>query len=138
MEGEEEEYLKYEFFYIFSPENVYVYVDDFHLIVLLFLLKFSDDTKNAGRIKSRQDADRFQRDIDGLCKWANNWAMEFNTEKCKIMHIGRKNPRYKYYMNGVELSVTEEERDRKCGWRALFSRHSNAPKQLKMQTECWE
>ena len=37
--------------------------------------------------------------------------MEFNAEKCKIMHIGRNNPRNKYYMNGVELSVTEEERD---------------------------
>ena len=37
--------------------------------------------------------------------------MEFNQDKCKIMHIGRNNPRNKYYMNGVELSVTEEERD---------------------------
>ena len=37
--------------------------------------------------------------------------MEFNAEKCKIMHIGRNNPRNKYYMNGVELSVTEVERD---------------------------
>ena len=27
------------------------------------------------------------------------------------MHVGRNNPRNKYYMNGVELSVTEEERD---------------------------
>ena len=27
------------------------------------------------------------------------------------MHIGRNNPRNKYYMNGVELSVTEEEKD---------------------------
>ena len=42
---------------------------------------------------------------------AADWAMEFSREKCKIMHVGRNNPRNKYYMNGVELSVTEEERD---------------------------
>ncbi len=31
--------------------------------------------------------------------------------KCKIMHIGRSNPYYKYCMNGVVLSAIEEEKD---------------------------
>ena len=89
-----------------------VYIDDIDLIVLLsFLIKFADDTKMAKLIKSMLDSTQFQADIDRLCKWAADWAMEFNAEKCKIMHIGRNNPRNKYYMNGVELSVTEEERD---------------------------
>ena len=89
-----------------------VYVDDIDLIVLFsFLLKFADDTKMAKLIKSIIDSIQFQADIDNLCKWAADWAMEFNLDKCKIMHIGRNNPRNKYYMNGVELSVTEEERD---------------------------
>ena len=62
-------------------------------------------------IQSLIDAVRFQEDIDNLCKWAKDWAIEFNEDKCKIMHIGRNKPRHKYFMNGVELSVTEEERD---------------------------
>ena len=37
--------------------------------------------------------------------------MQFNQDKCKVMHVGRSNPRYAYFMNDVELSVTEEERD---------------------------
>ena len=89
-----------------------VYVDDIDLIVLFcFLLKFADDSKMAKLIKSLLDSTQFQADIDNLCKWAADWVMEFNTEKCKIMHLGRNNPRNKYFMNGVELSVTEEERD---------------------------
>ena len=89
-----------------------VYVDDIDLVVLLsFLLKFADDTKMAKLIQSLFDAMKFQEDIDNLCKWARDWAMEFNVDKCKIMHLGRKNPRHKYFMNGAELSVTEEERD---------------------------
>ena len=89
-----------------------VYIDDIDLIVLLsFLIKFADDTKMAKLIKSMLDSIQFQADIDRLCKWVADWAMEFNAEKCKIMHIGRNNPRNKYYMNGVELSVTEVERD---------------------------
>ena len=37
--------------------------------------------------------------------------MEFNVKKCKVMHIGSRNPRYKYDMGSEELLVTEEERD---------------------------
>ena len=89
-----------------------VYIDDIDLIILIaFLRKFADDTKLAMLIKSRQDADRFQEEINNLYKWAQDWAMEFNIEKCKVMHVGRSNPGYKYNMNGVELGVTEEERD---------------------------
>jgi hypothetical protein len=37
--------------------------------------------------------------------------MEFNIPKCKLMHVGRRNPEYKYSTNGQELSVVEEEKD---------------------------
>jgi ribonucleases P/MRP protein subunit RPP40 len=37
--------------------------------------------------------------------------MEFNVAKCKIMHLGRNNPEYKYYMNGTELKTVQEETD---------------------------
>ena len=88
-----------------------IFIDDIDLMVLAFLRKFADDTKLAQPIKSLEDAERFQRDIDNLCKWAHEWAMEFNTDKCKVMHVGRNNPRHKYQMDGVELGVTDEERD---------------------------
>ena len=37
--------------------------------------------------------------------------MEFNVDKCKIMHLGRLNPGHSYTMDGVELTVTTEEKD---------------------------
>ena len=37
--------------------------------------------------------------------------MTFNTEKCKVLHVGRGNPKYTYKMNGVELEETVKERD---------------------------
>ena len=37
--------------------------------------------------------------------------MCFNTDKCKVMHIGRNNQRYEYSMGGVILSEVEEEKD---------------------------
>jgi hypothetical protein len=37
--------------------------------------------------------------------------MRFNEQKCKIMHVGRNNPQYEYFMNGTKLTVVEEEKD---------------------------
>ncbi len=44
-------------------------------------------------------------------RWAELWGMEFNVKKCKVMHVGLNNQRYKYTMGGEHLEVTEEERD---------------------------
>ena len=37
--------------------------------------------------------------------------MEFNVDKCKIMHLGKTNPRHTYTMGGVDLETTSGERD---------------------------
>ena len=37
--------------------------------------------------------------------------MEFNVDKCKIMHLGRLNPGHKYTMGNAELTETTEEKD---------------------------
>ncbi len=48
---------------------------------------------------------------DNLVKWAEDWGMQFNAEKCKVMHVGRSNQRFQYNMGGVVLGETEEEKD---------------------------
>jgi hypothetical protein len=39
------------------------------------------------------------------------WGMQYNVEKCKIMHVGRTNPNYDYTMHGKTLKVVSEETD---------------------------
>ena len=42
---------------------------------------------------------------------AIKWKMEFNVDKCKIMHLGKHNPRHVYTMGGTDLTETTEEKD---------------------------
>jgi hypothetical protein len=43
--------------------------------------------------------------------WAQEWGMQFNTKKCKVMHFGRNNAEMDYMMGGQVLEKTSEERD---------------------------
>ncbi len=38
-----------------------------------------------------------QDDINKIDLWSETWQLGLNFEKCKIMHIGAKNPQYKYH-----------------------------------------
>jgi hypothetical protein len=59
-------------------------------------------------IRTRKDAEEMQEALNNLYEWAEIWGMQFNIDKCKIMHIGRNNPGYEYYMNGTKLKVVEQ------------------------------
>ena len=43
--------------------------------------------------------------------WAKTWSMQFNVAKCKVMHIGRHNPRHQYTMDGEPLQSVSVEKD---------------------------
>ena len=52
-----------------------------------------------------------QNDIDRLLKWSDEWLLGFNSSKCKVMHVGGKNPCYQYTMNGNVIETVHEEKD---------------------------
>ena len=99
---------------VLGPCLFTMFIDDIDLCVELIrciILKFADDTKVGKCITSLDDAQAFQRIIDNLWDWSNKWGMSFNVEKCKIMHIGIKNPQMPYFMDGKLLEAISEEKD---------------------------
>ena len=48
-------------------------------------------------------------------EWSDRWLLRFNSDKCKILHIGDNNPKYDYVMNEngelVNLKSTDCEKD---------------------------
>ena len=73
--------------------------------------KFADDTKAAKVIESEDDCRRMQEIIDSLAAWAQKWGMAFNVKKCKVLHVGRSNPKFTYFMNGEEVEAVKDEKD---------------------------
>ena len=75
------------------------------------LRKFADDTKVGNRVVTPEERMKLQECLDKLTNWADLWCMSFNTDKCKVLHVGRNNPRIDYTMKGKVLSETVKERD---------------------------
>ena len=58
------------------------------------------------------DHDRhiLQTCLDNLVKWSQDWGMEFNIPKCKVLHVGKKNNNCIYFMNGAKVTNVSQEK----------------------------
>ena len=73
---------------------------------------FADDTKI---YEESNNHAKIQEDLYLMQRWTEQWNLYFNVAKCKVMHIGKNNPKQKYYMK-IEneqqvLDTCEEEKD---------------------------
>ena len=73
--------------------------------------KFADDTKLCHKAKSTNDIMELQEDITKLVEWANKWQMNFNVDKCSVMHIGHNNMQGNYNMSNQQLQTTDQRQD---------------------------
>jgi len=73
--------------------------------------KFADDTKIGQPVRSEDDRRILQDALDSLVDWMEKWGMALNVKKCKVMHLGRRNPEFAYRMMGQELKKAESEKD---------------------------
>ena len=80
------------------------------------VMLLADDTKCFQEIKKderchEEDQACLQRRIDSIAQWAQDWKMEINPKKSKVMHIGKENPRLSYSMNGSLIETVTVEKD---------------------------
>ena len=74
---------------------------------------FADDTKTYTALNSIEDSTKVERTTDNFSDWSFRWDMDFNTKKCKRLHIGKHQYKENYCMKNNKgeryQNVIEEE-----------------------------
>jgi len=96
---------------VLGPILFLIFINDLDSGLQNWILKFADDAKVFGRISSLPSAMALQMDLARLLQWASEWQMTFNVDKCKVMHIGKSNEHFSYYMDGVKLEKVSLVKD---------------------------
>ena len=84
---------------------------DMEVVGEVTISKFADDTKLAQTSVDTKGREELQSTLDNMVRCADRWGMQFNVAKCKVMHLGPKNVKHPYFMQGQQLEVTSEEKD---------------------------
>ncbi|GAB0177780.1 mitochondrial enolase superfamily member 1 [Grus japonensis] len=75
------------------------------------LSKFADDTKLGGAADTPEGCTAIQRDLGRLESQAERNLMKFNKDKCKVLHLGRNNPKRQHRLEVDLLGSSSLEKD---------------------------
>ena len=87
-----------------------IYVNDMPDIVDngIVLDLFADDSIMYNAIKPVKGYLVLQKALVRLVIWARLWKLKLNVNKCLLLHIGKTNPQYVYYTDGLPLEAPEQ------------------------------
>lgn len=93
-----------------GPLLLVIHINDLEENYQGMIRKFADDIKVSGIVDS-EGCQKLQQYLDRLGRWAEEWLMDFDTEKWEALHFGKTNKGRTNTMNGRTLGGVWKQRD---------------------------
>jgi hypothetical protein len=104
---------------VLGPLLFVIFINDLPSILENYCKLYADDSKIIAIIKDELSNESLQKDIDSVTDWTKNWLMRLNATKCKVMHFGVDDDKYKYEIDDLctdkRSSLEESECERDLG-----------------------
>ena len=120
---------------VLGPALIVIYINVILDNIVSDGFMFADDTKLFKRITSRNDATILQSDIHKLGVWSRAWGLDFNSDKCHVLTMGKFEDIihiHGYTMYDQEMEPVFEEKDLGVTFDAELARKANAIDSLKL------
>ena len=97
---------------VLGPLLFVIFINDLPESIVSHSKLYADDNKLFS-----DDPNILQSDLDRLAEWNEKWSMKLNLKKCKVMHLGSNNKKFRYTLQDRStasihiLEETTEERD---------------------------
>ena len=99
---------------VLGPALFILFINDLPDTVRSSIKIFADDTKIYSSVSGSNGFEQLQKDLDAVTDWSIRWQLPFNEEKCKVLHLGPRNPDHSYEsysMSGFSLEAVPTEKD---------------------------
>ena len=98
---------------VLGPLLFTIFVNDIPHIVRSDVYLFADDIKLSRTIKSSDDIQTLQDDIDKLFEWSITWNLNFSKAKCCYIQVGppSRSCRHSYMLNSITITSTDKQKD---------------------------
>ena len=96
---------------VLGPTLFIIFINDLPDEIKTYIKIFADDTKIFNAIKTSQDSNILQEDIDNLALWTIKWQLPLNMDKSKVIHYGRNNTEKDYHITDIGITKDEVEKD---------------------------
>ena len=100
---------------VLGPILFVCYINDMPEVVKALLYLYADDAKLMREVNEDTEVRYLQEDMGELQLWTDESLLRYNSAKCKVLHLGSRNMRGRYFVNvkeeAQELTPSDLEKD---------------------------
>jgi ribonuclease P/MRP protein subunit RPP40 len=92
---------------VLGPLLFILYINDLPECVSCECKLYADDSKLISVVEDGLVG--LHDDINSVTSWTKEWLMRLNANKCKVMHLGNRNPNRPYVIEEVDTGLNRQE-----------------------------